>query len=210
MSRLRWNYPKTPVPVVNNPICSKIPSPNISWFLSVHGRGRTNHYGEMLPSHDFVWIQSGILCWKLIPWNPCQIIRRINVYESRLKRTWHHSKSAVEEVSFFRRLRVLLLQLCINTWWSSLHDGLGYHAPVFSTCDRLECGVFFPPSLSWPDSEMKSSRSVSLFALIMTSSNGNIFRVTGPLSVEFTGHRWIPLTKASDAELWCFPWSAPE
>ena len=23
-------------------------------------------------------------------------------------------------------------------------------------------------------------------------------------------HRWIPLTKARDAELWCFLWSAPE
>ena len=45
---------------------------------------------------------------------------------------------------------------------------------------------------------------------IMTSSNGNIFRVTGPLCEEFTGHRWIPLTKASDAELWCFLWSEPE
>ena len=33
---------------------------------------------------------------------------------------------------------------------------------------------------------------------MMTSSNGNIFRVTGPLFGEFTGHRWIPLTKASD------------
>ena len=31
--------------------------------------------------------------------------------------------------------------------------------------------------------------------LMMTSSNGNIFRVTGPLCGEFTGHRWIPLTK---------------
>ena len=39
---------------------------------------------------------------------------------------------------------------------------------------------------------------------MMTSSNGSIFRVTGPLCGEFTGHRWIPLTKASDAELWCF------
>ena len=35
------------------------------------------------------------------------------------------------------------------------------------------------------------------------------FRVTGPLCGGFVGHRWIPLTKASDAELWCF-WSAPE
>ena len=39
---------------------------------------------------------------------------------------------------------------------------------------------------------------------MMTSSNGNIFHVTGHLCGEFTGHRWIPLTKASDAELWCF------
>ena len=24
------------------------------------------------------------------------------------------------------------------------------------------------------------------------------------------GHRWIPLTEASDAESWYFPWSVPE
>ena len=53
-----------------------------------------------------------------------------------------------------------------------------------------------PPTLGWEQN--------------MTSSNGNILRVTGPLCGEFTGHRWIPLTKASDAELWCFLWSAPE
>ena len=41
----------------------------------------------------------------------------------------------------------------------------------------------------------------------MTSSNGNIFRVTGTLWGEFTGHQWIPLTKASDMELWCFLWA---
>ena len=39
-----------------------------------------------------------------------------------------------------------------------------------------------------------------LASLLMTSSNGNIFRVTGV--TEFGGHRWIPRTKASDAELW--------
>ena len=32
-------------------------------------------------------------------------------------------------------------------------------------------------------------------SLMMTSSNGNIFRVTGPLCGEFTGPRWIPHTK---------------
>ena len=34
---------------------------------------------------------------------------------------------------------------------------------------------------------------------MMTSSNENIFRVTGPLCGEVTGYRWIPHTKASDA-----------
>ena len=36
------------------------------------------------------------------------------------------------------------------------------------------------------------------------------FRLTGPLWGEFTGDRWIPLTKANDAGLWSFLWSASE
>ena len=49
---------------------------------------------------------------------------------------------------------------------------------------------------------------------MMTSSNGHIFCDTGHLCEEFTGHQWITLTKASDAELWCFlrmnkQWSKP-
>ena len=32
----------------------------------------------------------------------------------------------------------------------------------------------------------------------------------GPLWGESTGHQWITLTQASDMELWCFLWSAPE
>ena len=51
---------------------------------------------------------------------------------------------------------------------------------------------------------------VSVSRVLMTSSNGNILRVTGPLWGESTGHRWIPLAKTSGAELWCFLWSMPE
>ena len=36
------------------------------------------------------------------------------------------------------------------------------------------------------------------------------FRGTGLFWGEFTYHRWIPVTKASYAELLCFLWSAPE
>ena len=59
----------------------------------------------------------------------------------------------------------------------------------------LSISIFFTKLLHW---------------YMMTSSNGNIFRVTGHLCGEFTGPRWIPHTKASDAELWCLLWSAPE
>ena len=50
-----------------------------------------------------------------------------------------------------------------------------------------------------------NDRSRDMKCLIMiTSSKRNIFRVTGHLCGEFTGHRRIPRTKASDTELWCF------
>ena len=48
------------------------------------------------------------------------------------------------------------------------------------------------------------------YKTMMTSSSGNIFRVTDPLWGESTGRRWIPLTKATDSELWWFLWSASE
>ena len=41
---------------------------------------------------------------------------------------------------------------------------------------------------------------------MMTLSNGNILHVTGTLYGKFTSHRWIPLTKATDVELWYFLW----
>ena len=50
------------------------------------------------------------------------------------------------------------------------------------------------------------SSPTSIFPVfMMTSSNGNMFRVTGFCAG--TGHRWIPLTQTSDAKLWCFLWS---
>ena len=42
---------------------------------------------------------------------------------------------------------------------------------------------------------------------LLASSNSNIFHVTGPRCGELTSHRWIPLTKVSDTELWCFLWA---
>ena len=55
------------------------------------------------------------------------------------------------------------------------------------------------------DTKFKSvAQNVFLYhkVIMITPSDGSIFRVTGLLWGEFTGHRWIPLTKASEAEFW--------
>ena len=57
---------------------------------------------------------------------------------------------------------------------------------------------------------MKQGGCIDIRGDMMASTNGNIFRVTGHLCGEFTGPRWIPRTKASDAELWCFLWSSTD
>ena len=63
----------------------------------------------------------------------------------------------------------------------------------------------FDDVIMWKTKSISSSPSAQMTLLhwrrMMTSSNENIFRVTGPLCGDFTGHRWIPLTKASDAEV---------
>ena len=59
------------------------------------------------------------------------------------------------------------------------------------------------------DLKMALRSTFDITVNMMTSSNGSIFLVTGPLCGEFTGRRWIHLIKSSDAELWCFLWSTP-
>ena len=70
------------------------------------------------------------------------------------------------------------------------------------TC-RVQIGDLVSASMYWPGSHFINVFSQFEFhwnfVSMMTSSNGNIFRVTGHLCGEFTCPRWIPHTKASDA-----------
>ena len=92
----------------------------------------------------------------------------------------------------------------VSTWWRHHVCGTGQYYPCRP---RL---LVLGQSWLWINPEIWYGYMYYTNPNTMTSSNGNIFRVTGPLWGEFTGHRWIPLTKASDAELWYFLWSAPE
>ena len=88
---------------------------------------------------------------------------------------------------------VLLQTTFSNDWYKMLCDAW---SPVDNESPPLVKVIYWlgtnHPRKQWSVSHM------------MTSSNGSISSVTSPLCGEFTGHRWSPLTKTGDAELWCF------
>ena len=101
-----------------------------------------------------------------------------NAYSVILVCSIYHSSQTVY-ILLSQKYAFMLYSLIANSFfaWSQLTNSV------------------FPFSLLW-----YGSHQVPYF--MMTSSNGNIFRVTGQFCGEFTGLRWIPHTKASDAELW--------
>ena len=96
---------------------------------------------------------------------------------------------------------------CITTTKQSTTNPCAYFLGYTVICWSLRCPVAILNAWS-PNTGYRLSLGALL--VMMTSSNGNLFRVTGHLCGKFTGHRWISHTKASDAELWCLLWSAPE
>ena len=131
------------------------------------------------------------------------------------------------DVSFDLRLNKRLSKQSWGWWFETPSRPLWCHCNVYEayladlcTGDKDWC-VYFPLSFAVFLKKVINSRMHNKSRHYKTISScfptewhfnilGNIFRVTGPLCGEFTSHRWIPLTKASDAELWCFLWSAPE
>ena len=83
----------------------------------------------------------------------------------------------------------------VNVFWPNGFTGLCHHG-LFRY--RLVAWSFSSHYLGqymyWHFNGLVQDCSISI-ANMMTSSDGNIFRVTGPLCGEFTGHRWIPHVK---------------
>ena len=166
-------------------------------------------------------------CWNIVNW------------ASRNKLRWNISGNScilIQENPFqnaiWKMVAILFQLQCVN-WLRHIcelgHQSLGYwlvlipHQAMVNT-DWVK-GHFSTKPLSEPTLDLltigpmhishfsqwyyNNADGSCLVKYMMTSSNGNLFRVTGPLCGEFTGLQWIPRTKASDAELWCFLWSAP-
>ena len=95
--------------------------------------------------------------------------------------------------------------------WSSINQ-CGTVGSLAASSER--CGVISWAIINngiWSATKKKIMNSMHWIILssnrghvTMTSFNGNNFCITGLLWWESTCHRWIPLTKASDAELWFF------
>ena len=121
---------------------------------------------------------------------------------------WHVEIKFVENIIFCLLFRVY--------WWSWLLF-IPWSRDIYDR-EISNCIYFIGLMDTWQGFDIWQASDIwDAFVLIllvwyimMTSSNGNIFRITGPLCGEFTGHRWISLTKASNAVLWYFLWFAPE
>ena len=95
-------------------------------------------------------------------------------------------------------------------WWTAYPNS--YLSKKISTYVSLKTLWWYSPYLC---------QLVYVVMMISWRHKMEIFSVTGPLCGEFTGHQWItshwitghwwiPLTKASDVELWYFLWFVPE
>ena len=82
------------------------------------------------------------------------------------------------------------IQMEINSSWKGHHCALRYTWSSRGTND-FDYHVLLPISAYY---RWISGRFGGV-VIMTTSSHGNIFRVTGPLRGEFTGHRWIPRTQ---------------
>ena len=70
-----------------------------------------------------------------------------------------------------------------------------FHTEVGSGIGRSQTQKFWMCGIRFGCCILTGWWGAGLAVSMMTSSNGNIIRVTGPLWGKFTGDRWIPLTK---------------
>ena len=124
----------------------------------------------------------------------------------------------INEIKNTDRNRQLYIQICIffTTWcihscvYTTNTPLVSYTSLLIDVLCCIRFNIKFMVSYPAPSIATSTFNQVlpqvpySHSMTMMTSSNGNIFRVTGHVCGEFTGPRWISRTKASDAELVMF------
>ena len=149
----------------------------------------------------------------IIAWHVYTCIRYLIVH-SKLEWIFGLCHMSIN-VSHFIGNSTVLLKACLD-WWHEWQRNLPHcwsfvgGIPLLAPGDSPPRGPGIWECSCHDVTELQDRKQRLADVVMMTSSNGNILRITGHLCGEFTGYRWIPRIKASDAELWCFLWSAPE
>ena len=117
-------------------------------------------------------------------------------------------------LAHWEQLSALKIQQTVNVWPTIRHALVMYRVFTMTWHGLVKkaCCNNSPVTTRYAiwDAPYNMAQYIRRSCNMMTSSNGNISRITGRLRREFTGHRWIPRTKANDAKFWCFLWLAPE
>ena len=160
----------------------------------------------MTSSNGNIFRVTGHLCWEFTGhrWIPRTKASDAELWRFLLICVWINGWVNNGEAGDLRRHRAIMTSLyCYDQGF--FFNGLSYNRQNVVISSRPSAAYIG----QWPGSALiQTVLACRRSIIMMTSSNGNIFRVTGHLCGEFTGPRWIPRTKASDAELWCFLWSA--
>ena len=102
--------------------------------------------------------------------------------------------------------------ICLSTWFIYCHAGYIWPACYFTYWLYMQ----FPDCVGATGTIFPGMASLNGgLCFVMQETHDDVikwkhFPLNWPLIQKYNGLRWIPLTKASDAELWCFLWSAPE
>ena len=137
-------------------------------------------------------------------WWICKLHRRVQIFESSLQKVWYHISSFITRFNVSRPLRPI--------YHSSSANVREYTVTRMSIPMQLQCMkriTEYPLALIVITDITKLVRYIQVKSLriiwklascryqvavtcMMTSSNGNIFRVTAHLCGQFTGPRWFP------------------
>ena len=146
----------------------------------------------------------------LMQWSYCNLTLsywHVNVI-LRHRNTCFNSCSYISMSLFFIYLRMKYIDGIMEERCSSIANALELH--LYCTNPSIHFMIGVHQYVHVICNKQMYIMTVSQLNVMMNSSNRNIFHVTGPLCGELTSCQWIPCTKASDAELWCFLWSVPK
>ena len=124
---------------------------------------------------------------------------------------WRHhdivsrTSTAKRFLSKYSGLRTIFNSLCLATPYGDTGSGNDITRSNVNLPSTRSCDIHSMEMFTWI-----LNTSIYTFEIRDDVIKWKHFPHYWPFVWGIPGHRWIPLIKASDAELWCFLWSAPE